>query len=70
MSCGDLVQFWWAVDRDGSRWTYGIVEVCGPKLVTIRWESGLRQCLRRGAHDIQPIAPAMAAEMREKLGRQ
>lgn len=68
MSRGDLVQFWWAADRDGSGWVYGIVEASGPKTITVRWESGIRQRLRRGRYDIRPIENAeIRAEMRLKL---
>jgi hypothetical protein len=69
MSRGDLVQAWWAAGRD-SGWFYGIVEKCGQKTMTIRWESGLRQRLRRGEHDIRPISdPEIRAEMRKKLAK-
>jgi hypothetical protein len=68
MNRGDLVQAWWAAGRNDSGWFYGVVEKCGPKTMTIRWESGLRQRLRRGVHDIRPISdPEIRAEMRKKL---
>ena len=68
MNRGDLVQFWWAADRDGSGWVYGVVTACGPKTMTIRWESGVVNRVRCGDHDIRPIAdPEIRAEMRRKL---
>jgi hypothetical protein len=57
---------WFDTGARGVTPLYGIVEAVGPKRVTVRWESGARQRLRRGdqtgelvlkaRHDVDPWA--------------
>lgn len=68
MTRGDLVQHFWSDGRSNAGWVYGIVEKCGHKTMTVRWESGVRNRIRRGSGTIELIRDAeIRAEVRAKL---
>jgi hypothetical protein len=69
MTRGDLVQYLF-VKGDRSEHHYGIVEKCGHKTMTIRWEGGSVGRVKRGMFDIRPIAdPEIRKRVRANLSR-
>ncbi len=62
--------YWFDTGAFGYQWLYGVVEKCGPKTMTIRWESGLRNRVAIDRPDIKVIKDEeMRADARKNLSR-
>lgn len=67
---GELVMYWFDTGAFGCQWLYGVVEKSGQKTITIRWESGLRNRVYHGRHDIRRIDDdEMRDDAQKKLAR-
>lgn len=60
MTRGQFVSTLFDTGAMGYTTLYGIIEAVGPKRVTVRWESGARQRLRRGDQTGELVLKARA----------
>lgn len=65
---GDLVQTWFDTGAFGYTVLWGIVEKAGPKAITIRWESGIRNRVSRTHRDIKLVDERNLEDARKALG--
>lgn len=69
MNRDDLVQTMFDTGAMGAQFLFGVVEKSGPKTMTIRWESGIRNRVPQGRSDVTLIQDLeLQAEARKKLG--
>jgi len=67
---GEFVQTWFDGGRDGSGFTFGVIEASGPTAFVVRWESGNRHRRKHGHPDIHRITdPELRLEAARTLKR-
>jgi hypothetical protein len=67
MRRGQFVQTWFDTGAMGATILYGVVESAGPRVYTVRWESGITNRVQQGntnvrrADDLETASAAMKA---------
>jgi hypothetical protein len=54
---GDYVKYWYDTGAMGYSILYGVVEQAGPKMYTVRWESGIRNRVRQDNPSVKTVRP-------------